>query len=306
MKIKIYKNGKYKKDIQKSYDELIKEWNCDVREFDIKGRYGSTHVLEVGALDKQPLILFHGVGDDAALMWVYNAKELSEYFHVYAIDAIGGPGKSVPGEGYDKSFEDEIWIDEILDYLKVDRAYMAGISNGGYLVQMYSMKKPERVIKGICMAAAPAIHKDGNGGSGKGGAMKIMMKVFLPEALFPTDKNVKKLICKMTGSNYHALTDNEIVYRHFKQLMMGFNRAAMLNHKVHAFTEAELLSIKDKLMFIEGNKDPFMILGGEELTRMLEMKGAINVTWVDDAGHGINHERAEEVNELIIDFFQNL
>lgn len=34
-----------------------------------------------------------------------------------------------------------------------------------------------------------------------------MMKVSLPEALFPTDKNVMKLIRKMTGSNYSAFTD---------------------------------------------------------------------------------------------------
>ena len=303
MKTKIYKNEMYKNDIQKSYDELVKEWNCEVHEFSIQGQYGSTNVLEVGTADKMPLILFHGVGDDSALMWIYNAQKLSEHFHVYAVDAIGGPGKSVPGAGYDKSFEDEKWIDEILDYLKIDKAYFAGVSNGGYLVQMYSIKRPEHVIKGICMAAAPAVHKDDKGGNGKGGAMKIMMKVFLPEAFFPTDKNIKKLISKMTGSNYGALTENAVVYRHFKQLMLGFNRAAMLYHKVYSFTEANLLSVKNKLMFIEGTKDPFMLLGGEEITRALAEKGSINVTWVDDAGHGLNQEKAEEINEMIVDYF---
>lgn len=300
-KTKIYSNNKIAKAIRESYDALLKEWNCTINEFDINGRYGSTHVLEVGSPENPPLVLFHGVGDDAALMWVYNARELSLHFHIYAVDTIGGPGKSEPDNGYDKSFEDEIWIDEIFDFLKIDKAYIAGVSNGGYLAQMYSIRRPERVIKGVCMAASLAV---GSGDNGKNSAMKTMMKIFLPEALFPTDKNVKKLISKMTGSNYHPLTDNAIVYRHFKQLMTGFNRAAMMNHKVKAFNESEILSIKDKVLFIAGRKDPFMLLGGAALIEKYEKEHGLKAAWIDDAGHGINQERAEEVNELIINYFR--
>lgn len=110
-------------------------------------------MIEFGEKEKDPLILFHGVGDDTALMWIYNAKALGEHFHVYAIDTIGGPGKSIPGKGYNQGFEDALWIDDLLDALSLDQVYMAGVSNGGYLTQMYTIMRPERVKKGISMAS---------------------------------------------------------------------------------------------------------------------------------------------------------
>ena len=296
--MRVYKNEKAGRLIRESYDALLGMWGTEIKELDISGRYGSTHVIETGDSNNPPLILFHGVGDDAALMWIYNAKELSKHFHVFAVDTIGGPGKSVPGTGYDKSFEDEIWIDEILDNLGLDKVFLAGVSNGAYLTQMYMIKKPERVIKGISMAGVPVK----TSGNGKTAAMKAMMKVFLPEALFPTDKNVMKLIRKMTGTNYAAFTDNETVFRHFKQLMTGFNRKAMMNHKVLGFSEEEISSVKDKLLCIVGKKDPFFMLGGAELEEELK-RHEIQVHLMEDAGHGINHEKADEVNRLIIDFF---
>ena len=298
--MKIYKNIKAEKAIMESYADLLKMWDTKTCETDIVGQYGSTHVIEAGGANDPPLVLFHGVGDDAALMWIYNAKELAKSFHIYAVDTIGGPGKSLPGEGYDKTFDDEIWIDELLDGLKLDRVYMAGVSNGAYLTQMYMIKHPGRVIKGISLAGVP-VKTDGNG---KAAAMKAMMKVFLPEALFPTDRNVKKLIRKMTGSNYAAFTDNEKVFLHFKQLMTGFRRSAMMNHKIRSFTEEELSSLKDKLLCIVGKKDPFIMLGG---TRLDEQIGrySMNVIFMDDAGHGINHEKAFEVNRIIKEFFCN-
>ncbi|MBR4733876.1 MAG: alpha/beta hydrolase [Lachnospiraceae bacterium] len=289
---KVYKNDKAAKAIRESYDALLGQWNCEYKELELEGRYGVTHVIEFGSKEKEPLILFHGVGDDAALMWVYNAKELGEHFHVYAIDTIGGPGKSVPGGGYDKSFEDVTWIDEILDALSLEQVFMAGVSNGAYLTQAYSICRPERVRKGISMAGSVPI-------AAKGFSMLGMMKVFLPEALFPTDKNVKKLIQKMTGDHFHMFTENETLLRHFKELMTGFNRAAMMNHKVRGFSRSEVLSIKDKMLYIVGKKDPFMTMGGEALMGQYPM----NVKWFDDAGHGINHEKAAEVNQLIIDYF---
>lgn len=298
--MKIYKNAYAGRMIQESYDALLKMWETDITELDIPGRYGTTHVIETGDRDKPPLILFHGVGDDAALMWIYNAKELGKYFHLFAVDTIGGPGKSVPGDGYDKTFEDVIWIDELLDKMELDKVFMAGVSNGAYLTQMYMIKHPERVIKGVSMAGVP-VRTTGNG---KKAAMKAMMKVFLPEALFPTDKNVMKLIRKMTGSNYSVFTENETVFLHFKQLMTGFKRSAMMNHKVHGFSEEEITSLKDRLLCIVGKKDPFIMLGGGQLEEELK-KYQINVVFMEDAGHGINHEKAEEVNALIADHFSN-
>lgn len=293
--MKIYTSKKAEKQIKESYKNLLKLWNIPVKEIDVQGKYGSTHVIEFGQENLPPLVLFHGVGDDAALMWVYNASELGKHFKCYAVDTIGGPGLSVPGAGYDKTFEDSVWIEELLDSLGLTKVYLAGVSNGGYLTQSFMMDHPERVIKGISMAGGIPM-------AGKKAAMGAMLKIFLPEALFPTDKNVVKLVKKMCGSNYPAFTENPVVFEHFKQLMLGFNRKAMLYHKVRKYPLEKIETLRDRCLYIFGEKDPFIKGLGLDYVKNTMEQLKMNTLWFEDSGHGINHESAKEVNSAIIEY----
>ena len=93
--MKVYKSKEEQKKILQSYDKLLLQQGCDKSEYDIETIYGSTHVIECGDKNLPTLVLFHGVGDDSALMWIYNAAFLSKHFHIFAIDTIGGPGKTL-------------------------------------------------------------------------------------------------------------------------------------------------------------------------------------------------------------------
>lgn len=77
--MKKYKNEKAGQLILKTYDELLAKWGCEVEEKDIETTYGTTHVITWGKEDAKPVVLFHGVGDDSALMWIYNAEYLGRY-----------------------------------------------------------------------------------------------------------------------------------------------------------------------------------------------------------------------------------
>ena len=101
--MKVYRSRKSGLAIRESYDRLLAFWSCETKERDVATAYGTTHVIECGKAESLPLVLFHGVGDDSALMWIYNAPELSKHFHLYAIDTLGGPGKSVPNENTTRS-----------------------------------------------------------------------------------------------------------------------------------------------------------------------------------------------------------
>lgn len=294
---KVYNSTKYEKLIKETYRQLIDSWNIFVTALDIPGKYGTTHVNVFGDENFPPLVLFHGVGDDAALMWIYNACELSKHFHCFAVDTIGGPGLSVPGAGYDKTFEDSVWIEELLDSLNLSKVYMAGVSNGCYLTQSFMMDHPERVIKGVCMAGSVPV-------GGKKGAMTAMLKIFLPEALFPSDKNVVKLLKKMSGSNYAAFTENPVVFNHFKHLMKGFNRKAMMNHKVRSYPMEKTLTLKSKCLYISGEQDPFLILAGVDYVKSSMKELGMDVLWIKNAGHGVNHEAPNEVNSAIINYLK--
>ncbi len=274
----------------RTYNNLLAQWNVETEEMDITTEYGTTHIVACGKKENPPLVLFHGVGDDSALMWIYNAKCLSRYYRVYAVDTIGGPGKSVPGAGYNKDFDDVLWIDGVLDKLLIEKAFFAGVSHGGYLVQIYSLCRPGRVKKGISISGALSVRREGS-------RVPAMIKIFLPEALFPTKKNVQKLIRKLCGENTAVFMENSDIMEHYTYLLKGFNNMAMGYHKVCTFNEEEVNVIRDKVEFLAGLEDPFEKLGGADALRRNHMK----VTFYENAGHGLNHERAEEINAKIVE-----
>ncbi len=287
--MKVYRNAAAQRNILNTYDKLLAMWDLEKEERDISTTYGTTHVIVCGNEDKPPLVLFHGVGDDSALMWLYNAKALARHFSIYAIDTIGGPGKSCPNENYNKNFDDTQWIDEVLAGLKLDKVFVAGVSNGAYLAQYYGLHRPDRVIKMVCMAGSVPV--------GSSGPMKTMMKIFLPEALFPTKRNTIKLLLKLSGKNSGVFIETPVVLEHYRSLLKGFNNMAMCWHKIKPFSEEEVETIREKTLFLVGEADPFAQLGGKE--KLLQYK--MNARFFPEVGHGINHEIAEEVNGILID-----
>lgn len=291
--MKVYRNRKVQQEIVRTYEKLISLWEVEVQELDVKTTYGTTHVITCGDKSKEPLVLFHGVGDDSALMWIYNVKALSKHFCLYAIDTIGGPGKSIPGELYNQDFDDVNWIDEVLNQLGIMEAFFAGVSHGGYLVQLYTLCRPKRVRKGISISGAVSVGENGS-------PMATMMKIFLPEALFPTQKNVKKLIQKLCGENSAVFTEHKEIMEHYTYLLKGFNNMAMRYHKVSRFSKKEVAVIREKVEFLVGLEDPFEKMGGAEALKEYQMKA----TFYEKAGHGLNHERADEINDKIIQIFK--
>lgn len=285
--MKVYKSEKAKKRVLDTYDQLLAMWNVDIKEEDIPTTYGTTHVILCGGENNPPLVLFHGVGDNSALMWLYNADALSRHFRIYAIDTLGGPGKSRPNEKYDNNFDDIQWIDEVLDGLKLAKVYMAGVSNGAYLAQYYGIHRTERVMRMICMAGSVPV--------GDSGPLKNMLKIFLPEALFPTKMNTVKLLRKLSGKNSAVFTGNPVVMEHYRFLLKGFNNMAMRFHKVKNFNDEQVEMIREKTLYLIGEVDPFAVLGGKSMLLQYKM----NARFFHDVGHGINHEIAEEINKLI-------
>ncbi|MBP3886373.1 MAG: alpha/beta fold hydrolase [Cellulosilyticum sp.] len=292
--IKPYKNRRSAEKILGTYNELLKQWDTIIEERDIETTYGSTHVIVAGKIDGLPVMLFHGVGDDSALMWLYNAKEWAEEFRLYAVDTIGGPGKSKPNSAYNESFDVARWVDEVREHLGLGKVNLIGVSHGGYLVQYYNLVRHEWVDKAISMASSVPDESSGS-------TMKKMMKVFFPEAFFPTNKNVKKLLHKMAGRNVGVFTENERIMTHYKWLLKGFNNMAMRYHKIKKFSVSEINVIRENTYYLIGEEDPFEKLGGKEALIQHKMK----VRFFEETGHGINHEKAEEVNQLVHQIITN-
>lgn len=167
-----YKSAEGQRFILGSYDKLLASWNVDKEERDITTTWGTTHVIIAGEPSSPPLLLLHGVGDDSALMWIYNARELSLHFRLYAIDTMGGPGKSEPNDNYFNTFDQAAWLDEVIDALGISGTDIAGVSNGAAMALNYSVHHPDKVGRIIFMA-----------GGGKSSMLKMLS--FCPQYCSP-------------------------------------------------------------------------------------------------------------------------
>lgn len=106
---KVFKSEKKQKAVYESYNHLLAEWDVAYEEKVIEGTYGNTHLIIAGNPDHIPVLLFHGVGDNSAVMWIYNIKDLSKEFH----ESLPGLHDMVYPLQYG-SWRQDPWLSELL------------------------------------------------------------------------------------------------------------------------------------------------------------------------------------------------
>ncbi|MCI3919446.1 alpha/beta hydrolase [Paenibacillus sp. TRM 82003] len=289
--MKRYKSPEGKRLIIDSYDALLNSWGVPFEERDIGTTYGETHIITTGDAGNQPLLLFHGTADNSAMMWIYNIYDLTRHFYVIAVDAIGGSGKSEPNDQYYKNFDQVKWIDEILDSLDIRSTNICGVSYGAYLAYYYTVNRPEVINKAICLA--------GRIPSSQYEVFSKMIGAFLPEALWPSERNSKKLLRKLCGSNYIVFEQNEELMKHSYYLLKYFNNKSMMYHGITMIDNAAITGLREKVMFIIGDRDT--LSNYPKAIRKLE-ENKLQFKIIEDTGHAINHEQAFLINKEIVEF----
>lgn len=135
-----------------AYDAVLDRWAVPVQMLELVSEFGTTHVNACGHASGQPLVLLNGGGTTAAV-WFANVASLSRIRRVYAVDRIGEPGGSKPGDRPISSSADLLdWLDAVLDGLGLDglgaaKAELCGHSYGGSIALSYALRAPGRVAR---------------------------------------------------------------------------------------------------------------------------------------------------------------
>jgi pimeloyl-ACP methyl ester carboxylesterase len=294
--MKLYKSAAGEKAIIDSYDGLLARWGIDIEERDLDGSYGRTHVVMAGSASNPPLLLFHGVGDDSAIMWLYNAKELAKRFRIIAVDTMGAPGKSRPDERYGKGFSLAKWYGDVLDALGIEECFAAGVSYGCYHCQLLLLCYPERVKKVVGIAGYVAAK--GYSGS-KFHAIFRIMRHALPLAFMPTRKNFLRFGAKLMGPGTEKMFEDSEVAEHFILLQKHCRAQAQFNHNRKTFTREETDRLRGRSLFLAGSED--LISSFPNAKKALADLG-MKLKVFEGAGHGLNMSRAREVEAEILGF----
>ncbi len=291
--VKIYKSDAAKQKVIHSYNQLLAQWEVQYEEHHVRTAYGLTHCIVCGHSQNPPLVLFHGVGDNSAVMWMLNIKELSKHFFCIAVDTIGGPGKTAPNENYTKhSFDQVEWINQVVDHFKLHTIYLAGVSNGAYMAYNYTVQNPDRVHKAVCM--------EGGMVTSPVKAMISTLLIMFPEILIPTEKNLSKVLKKLSSPQTDLFIKHPDIEQHLILLMKSHQQQAMFAHKIEKYNRTEGAAVKDKLYFLIADHQ---LNRKKALIHTLD-EGSYRYKVIANAGHGINHEQPAAINQEIIHFLK--
>lgn len=102
------------------------------------------HYVDVGDADALPIVLIHGFPFSHEI-WDPQITFLKKRFRVIAYD-LRGHGKSGVGDG---QYTLEFFVDDLvglLDYLRIGKAALCGLSMGGYIALRFAERNPERLM----------------------------------------------------------------------------------------------------------------------------------------------------------------
>ncbi len=263
----------------------MKDWPVPYESVYLDTFYGKAHVIVSGPKDAPALLLLHASGV-AAWSWTYNVETLSQHYRTYAIDLIGDAGRSeydsLENRMHDGQDQANLYT-EITDQLGVEKAYVVGASEGGFLGSNYALYAPERVEKLVLL-----------GPMGYAGATQSIMRIMFA-SLFP--------LKPIQESTFHwAFGDNpkldEALGVWFRLTM------SCVPQKVAPMplTPEQRQSIQAPVLFVFGEKDN-LVGDPAKATALVQDMQDVRVE-VLDSGHLIGAEQPEQANALILEFFE--
>jgi pimeloyl-ACP methyl ester carboxylesterase len=283
----IYRSPEAETSLMEIYDDKLKQWPEPYESVFVDTSYGKVHTIISGPEDAPPLLLLHASAMSAS-SWVYNMEFLNQHYRTYAIDNIGEAGRSAlddrtmfPGDGESLC---DLYV-EITDELGVDKAYIVGASNGGFIATNYALYAPERVKKLALLGPM------GYSSTTDMASLRIAMVSMIP---FKPLQNTT--VTWALGDSPVVLDTTE---EWFREVMSGtFPSVA----RPVRFTSEQLQSIEIPVLLVLGDED--RLLGKPEKASSLARNIPDIRIDVVDSGHLISLEQVDLVNELLYEFFK--
>ena len=269
-----------------AYETTLTLWATPYEFLTIPTQWGHTHLIICGPKDGPPLVLLHGM-HLSATMWFSNVVALSRNYHIYAVDTIGGVGRSVVVHPLTSKVDLGRWLNEVLDGLGITQTHLLGHSYGGWLALNFALKASERVKRLILLAPV--------------GLQPLVSQFWLrgiPAMLFPRRSFITSFMKWMTIEGFVV---NELFVEQFVLGMKYFRPRSQIRTLPTVFTDGELRQIKAHTLLLIGRKE--VVYDSEmAVKRAKQLIPNIEAEVVPNASHGLPMEQAELVNERTLEF----
>ncbi len=269
-----------------AYEATLSLWAIPYEFLELPTQWGRTHLIMCGQKDGPPLVLLHGM-HLSATMWFSNIAALSRNYRIYAVDTLGGVGRSVVVQPLKSRADLAGWLTEVLEGLGITQPHLLGHSYGGWLALNFALKASERIKRLILLAPL--------------GLQPLVSQFWLrglPALLFPRRSFITSFMKWMTVKGFAV---NELFVEQFVLGGKNFRPRPHIRVLPSVFTDDELQQIKAYTLLLIGGKE--VIYDPEvAVNRAKQLIPNIEAEVVPNASHGLPLEQAELVNERILEF----
>ena len=290
----LYKTAEGRAIAYKSYDKALELWNVEYEEEFVETDYGKSHVIISGKENKQTIILLPGLFADAT-MWYSNIGELSKHYKVYTLDMLNYGGKSQPvGKAIIEFKGYKTWFTQIIDHYQIKKTSIVGLSYGSWLALALAREMPDTIANLVLLDPSETFMPM-NGG--------IVWKGFKYFMFFPNRNKYEKFFDWLGGG--YMDPQMEIWFEHMLDVI-EFGSTKMFDvpqHKIYKQEELDMINMP--VLIMAGGKP--ILYDDPEVFKANAIKAIphAKVVIVPDAGHGLNMEKPDYVNNQMINFLES-
>jgi pimeloyl-ACP methyl ester carboxylesterase len=249
-----------------------------------------------------PLVLLHGF-TSSTYSWHDVFEPLAQKFHVIAVDLKGFGFSGKPDGDYTRRAQARVVIG-LLDYLKLDKAWLCGNSMGGEVALNVAALNPQRVA-GLILIDSAGVKVSGSGSLAPAYLLLPVLGRVLTALSLTTDRLVRQGLKKSFYDQ--TLVTNERVANYYRPLQTRAGQLAALRARTQADqfpVEPELGKFNLPALIIWGAQDALNPLeAGQKLNSLI--KGSELVV-IDHCGHVPQEEQPDRVVAEIQRFILSL
>ena len=259
----------------------------------------------------KPVILIHGFGSTKDEWKLAQLGPLSEKFKVLIMDNRGAGKSDHPNEPYlMEMFADD--INSLMEYLKIDKAHIIGVSLGGMIAQTFAINYNERVDRLILINTTPNFPSNPSGIemykrnkiAKYEAIMKDLEQAYWDYGVGGFSRKFRKELKADPKKKIHGLFSTEDLIKEFSNAPSTPQDSKHQTNALLHFNVVEKLStIKNKTLILTASLDRTLPKFKSELIHEKIPNSKLII--LEGVGHGSSLEKAPEINKLILEFLEN-